>query len=72
MKETDLEKAFSYNHHCNVNPHKKRDDFFKKIATKQIDENNIIKYMNKYTHRPLYKKIISKLKKLIKKIIKRS
>lgn len=23
LKETDLETAFSYNHHCNVNQHKK-------------------------------------------------
>ena len=70
FKETDIEKAFSFNHHCNVNQHKKRDEFFEKIVSKQIDEENIIKYMNKYTHRPLYKRILGKAKRIVKKIIK--
>lgn len=70
FKETDIEKAFSFNHHCNVNQHKKRDEFFEKIVSKQIDEGNIIKYMNKYTHRPLYKRILGKAKRIVKNIIK--
>lgn len=70
LKEIDLETAFSYNHNCNVNQHKKRDDFFRKIANEQINERNIIEYMNKYTRRPLYKRVLGKIKKVIKKIIK--
>ena len=70
LKETDLETAFSYNHHCNVSQHKKRNEFFEKIANKQINEDNIINYMNKYTRRPLYKRILGKVKKIVKKIIK--
>jgi len=70
LKETNLERAFSYNHHCNVSQHKKRDEFFKKISIKQINEDNIIKYMNKYTSRPLYKRILGKVKSVIKKLIK--
>lgn len=70
MKETDLETAFSYNHHCNVSQHKKRNEFFEKIVNKQINEDNIINYMNKYTRRPLYRRILGKAKKIIKKIIK--
>ena len=70
LKETDLETAFSYNHHCNVSQHKKRNEFFEKIANKQINEDNIINYMNKYTRRPLYRRILGKVKKIVKKIIK--
>ena len=71
LKEADTEKVFSYNHHCNVKPHKKRDIFFKGISDGTINENNIIKYMNKYVKVPLYKKVINKSKRVVKKIIKK-
>ena len=71
LKEADTEQVFSYNHHCNVKPHKKRDIFFKGISDGTINENNIIKYMNKYVKVPLYKKAINKSKRVVKKIIKK-
>lgn len=71
LKEADTEQVFSYNHHCNVKPHKKRDIFFKGISDGTINENNIIKYMNKYVKVPLYKKVINKSKRVVKKIIKK-
>ena len=69
--ETEVTTAFKYNHHCNVKPHKKRDIFFKGISDGIINENNIIKYMNKYVKVPLYKKVINKSKRVVKKIIKK-
>ena len=69
IKETNMEEVFSYNHHCNVQPHKHRDDFFKGISDGTINESNIIKYMNKYVKPPLYKKAINKCKRIAKKII---
>lgn len=71
LKEADTEQVFSYNHHCNGKPHKKRDIFFKGISDGIINENNIIKYMNKYVKVPLYKKVINKSKRVVKKIIKK-
>ena len=71
LKEADTEQVFSYNHHCNVQPHKNREVFFKGISDGTINENNIIKYMNKYVKVPLYKKIINKSKRVVKKIIKK-
>lgn len=71
LKEADTEQVFSYNHHCNVQPHKNRDVFFKGISDGIINENNIIKYMNKYVKGPLYKRVINKSKRVVKKIIKK-
>ena len=71
LKEADTEQVFSYNHHCNVQPHKNREVFFKGISDGTINENNIIKYMNKYVKVPLYKKVINKSKRVVKKIIKK-
>ena len=71
LKEADTEQVFAYNHHCNVQPHKNREVFFKGISDGTINENNIIKYMNKYVKVPLYKKVINKSKRVVKKIIKK-
>lgn len=71
LKEADTEQVFAYNHHCNVKPHKNREVFFKGISDGTINENNIIKYMNKYVKVPLYKKVINKSKRVVKKIIKK-
>ena len=71
LKEVDTELAFSYNHHENVPVHKKREEFFKGISDGTINETNIIKYMNKYTKKPLHRRVLGKIKRIIKKIIKR-
>lgn len=65
-KEFTLDEAFKYNHHSNISENKYRKKFFKGILNKNINETNIIKYMNKYTRRPVYKKVLGKLKKIIK------
>ena len=69
--ETDLELAFSNNHNCNLSPNKNRAEFFSKIADGSINENNIIKYMNKYSEKKLYKRLLCKGKEIIKNIIKK-
>ena len=71
LKEVNTELAFSYNHHENVPVHKKREEFFKGISDGTINETNIIKYMNKYTKKPLHRRVLGKIKRIIKKIIKR-
>lgn len=71
LKEVNTELAFSYNHHENVPVHKKREEFFKGISDGTINETNVIKYMNLYTKRPLYRRVLGKCKRIIKKIIKR-
>jgi len=70
LKEVDTTLAFSYNHHCNVLPHKNRDKFYQGISDGSINETNIIKYIKKYGDKPLYRKALSKIKRCIKKIIR--
>ena len=70
FNETDLELAFSNNHNCNLPQNKNRAEFFSKIADGSINENNIIKYMNKYSTKPLYRRILGKGKKIVKRLIK--
>ena len=69
-KEVDLKLAFSGNHHTNISPSKNRNKFFKGIAQGNINENNIISNIEKYTKTPLYKKCLNKGKKIINKLIK--
>lgn len=69
LKEVDTVLAFSYNHHKNVPVHPKRDEFFKGIADGTINKTNIIKYMNLYTRKPIYKRILGKCKRIIKRVI---
>lgn len=69
--ESNLADAFKYNHHENVPVHKKREEFFKGISDGTINETNIIKYMNLYTKRPLYKRVLGKCKSIIKKLLKK-
>lgn len=71
FKETDIEKAFSFNHHCNVKVNDRRDLFFEQINSGEINDENIIEYMNKYTKEPLYRRAVIKVKKVIKAIIKK-
>ena len=59
--DVDKEKAFSYNHNSNLKFHKKRNKFFKLLSKNIINENNIIKYFNKYTKLSL----IYRIKRLI-------
>lgn len=65
-KEVNTTLAFRYNHHNNVEMNKHRKKFFKKIINKKINENNIIKYMNKYTRVSLKTRILRKLKRIFK------
>lgn len=69
LKEVDTVLAFSYNHHKNIPVHPKRDEFFKGIADGTINKTNIIKYMNLYTRKPIYKRILGKCKRIIKRVI---
>ncbi|BFK82356.1 Coenzyme F420 hydrogenase/dehydrogenase, beta subunit C-terminal domain [Clostridium baratii] len=66
LKKVDTNLAFSYNHHFNIPYHKNRTRFFYEISNNKIDEHNIIKKMNKYTKKPLYKKIHNRIKEIIK------
>ena len=61
LKESDLKTAFKYNHNHNLSQHKKRKEFFDKIAKKGINEMNIIYNLKKYTKVPLMKKVIKKI-----------
>lgn len=70
-KECDLKIAFERNHNKNVNMSKNREKFFAKLRNDEIDENNIIYYMKKYTKKSLYRRALEKGKRIIKKIIKR-
>ena len=70
LKEVDTEIAFSNNHHKNVPVHRNREKFFEGISNGNINETNIIKYMNQYTKRPLHKRILGKCKSILKKILK--
>lgn len=69
LKEVDTDLAFSYNHHKNVPAHPKRDEFFKGIVNGTINATNIIKYMNLYTRKPIYKRVLGKCKRIIKRVI---
>lgn len=69
-REVDYNLACSFNHYHNVQVHNDRDKFFRGICSGEINENNIITYMNKYTKKPLYRRVLGKVKKIIKKIIK--
>ncbi|MBE5805386.1 MAG: (4Fe-4S)-binding protein [Clostridiales bacterium] len=63
----DYDLACSFNHYRNVNVHRNREKFFEKLSAGEINENNIIKYMKKYTKKPLYRKVLGKVKRIIKK-----
>lgn len=69
-KETEVEKAFSYNHNSNLPQSTKRIKFFNEINNGIINEKNIIDKLDEYTKIPLYKKIIKKCKNIVKKILK--
>ena len=69
FKESDLEKAFSYNHNSNLPQSKKRRIFFDEINNGIINENNIIEKFKEYTKMPLHKKIIGKCKSIIKRVL---
>ena len=71
LKPVDTKVAFSYNHHCNVEVHRNREKFFKKLTSGKINETNIIKYMNKYSPKPFHKRVIKKIKLVIEKITKK-
>lgn len=62
LQESNLCNAFKYNHHFNIKQSKKRKKFFKKIKNGTINENNIIKYMNKYSKTPIHIKLYRKIK----------
>ena len=66
FKKEDTKKAFENSHHKNVEVHKKRDKFFKKISNGKINETNIIRYMKKYNKDSIFKRIKRKIKSLIK------
>ena len=70
-KETDLKLAFKYNHHSNLAQSKNRKKFFDGICNGDINENNIIEYMKKYTKRTLCTRVIIKLKKIKQKLLKK-
>lgn len=60
-EESDIEKAFKFNHNSNLKEHKKRKQFFEMIDNGKINEKNIIKYMNKYTKRNFIIKVKDKI-----------
>lgn len=64
--EVDKELAFSYNHNCNIPPHKNRQQFFDNLDNKPIIEN-----MQMCTKISFVKKVFRKLKHLSKKIVKK-
>lgn len=66
-KGVEVKKAFEKNHHSNVKYNPNRDKFFEKLVSEEINEENIIKYMKKYTNKTLYGKVLSKVKSIIKK-----
>lgn len=66
LKSVDYDLACSFNHYHNVKEHKNREIFFDKVASGEINSNNIIKNMNKYTKRTIYEKVLGKLKRFIK------
>lgn len=69
-KKVDYNLAASFNHYKNVQVHKNRNKFFRNIANGKINENNIIKYLEKYTKRTLYSKVLGKIKRILKRILK--
>lgn len=72
LKKVNIEDVIKYNHFQNVPPNKKRKDFFEKIEKNEINENNIIKYMNIYAKDSILKRVKNKTKSIIKKLIKNS
>ncbi len=64
-EEVDYDLAASFNHYHNVKIHKNRNKFFKQMEKRKINEQNIIKYLKKYTKRPLYRRILGKIKYII-------
>lgn len=69
LQEIETKLAFSHNHHGNVPVHKNRDKFFEGISNGTINETNIIKYMKKYTKRPLYRRVLGKIKRTLIKML---
>ena len=70
IKEVNYDLVCSFNHYRNVKEHKNRGKFFKGISNEKINSENIIKYMNKYTKKSVYRKIAGKIKVIIKRAIK--
>lgn len=68
-RETDLKLAFKDNHHSNLPQSKNREKFFAGICSGEINENNIIDYMKKYTKKPIYVKGLNKIKRVARKLI---
>ena len=69
--KVDYDIAASFNHYHNVKPHDKRSKFFKEIETGKINENNIIKYLEKYTKISIPKRLVRKSKRIIKRLLRR-
>ena len=63
FEEVDVNDSFKYNHNTNSKENSNRSKFFNKIKTNEINENNIIEYLNKYSKISFIKKVINKLKK---------
>lgn len=68
--ETTLDEAFKYNHNSNKPENKNRKKFFEKIASSEIDDKNIIKYVDKYIADGIIKKVLIKGKRKVKSLIK--
>ena len=66
-REVDIEKAFMYNHNCNVPQSKYRKKFFEGISNGFINENNIIKIMEKYTKKTIFIRTKWFFKRILKK-----
>lgn len=64
FEEVDVNDSFKYNHNINSKENSNRSKFFNKIKTNEINENNIIEYLNKYSKISFIKKVINKLKKI--------
>lgn len=71
--KTDLEEAIKYNPSMikSVDIPKKRDKFFQELSSGKINENNIIKYMNKYTKVSFVRKVLRKSKTILKNLLRK-
>lgn len=65
LKETDIHTAFKNNHHVNMKPNKRRTQFFKKFASNEINEKNIISNLQKYSQFSLGEKVSNKIKRML-------
>ncbi len=70
IDQVDKEKAFSYNHNKNMKVHSNRQKFFTSLSKGEINEQNIIENLNKYSERSLLYRSINLLKRSVKFVLR--